>query len=101
MYISTVYSGKDKKYKSVLLRTSYREDGKVKHKTIANLSKCDEDEINAIEIALKFKKNIAELKKYKNGVEMSQGKSIGIVAVLNQISKNMFIIANTFFLISI
>jgi hypothetical protein len=40
MYLDTckVRSG-NKVYTRVLLRESYREDGKVKHRTIANLSK--------------------------------------------------------------
>ena len=46
MYLDTckVRSG-NKVYTRVLLRESYREDGKVKHRTIANLSKCSEQEI--------------------------------------------------------
>jgi hypothetical protein len=33
-------------YKRVLLRTSYRENGKVKKRTLANLSACSDEEIN-------------------------------------------------------
>jgi len=33
------------KYTRYLLRESYRENGKVKHRTIANLSLCSEEEI--------------------------------------------------------
>ena len=43
-------------HKRILLRTSYREGKKVKHKTIANLSKCSSEDITAIEFALKNKK---------------------------------------------
>jgi len=34
-----------------LLRQSYRENGKVKHRTIANLSSCSAEEIEAIKLA--------------------------------------------------
>ena len=35
-----------------------REGGKVKHRTLANLSHCSDEEIEAIRIALKGKKQI-------------------------------------------
>ena len=44
---------KGKRYETVLLRHSYREDGKVKHLKIANLSRLDPDLINVIERAVK------------------------------------------------
>ena len=46
-----------KTYHRVLLRQSYRQDGKVKHRTIANLCACSDQEIKAIELAFKHKKN--------------------------------------------
>src|SRR3990170_4554419 len=53
---------KNKKiYQSVLLRESYREDGKVKKRTIANLSYCTPEEIAAIKLALRHKDNLSEL----------------------------------------
>jgi len=39
-------------YRSILLRVSYKEDGKVKKRTIANLSDCTPQEIEAIKLAL-------------------------------------------------
>jgi hypothetical protein len=47
-----------KYYETVLLRESYREGKKVKKRTVANLTRCSEDEIAAIEIALKHKANL-------------------------------------------
>jgi hypothetical protein len=38
---------------AVLLRESYREDGKVKKRTVANLSKLPEDVIESMKLALK------------------------------------------------
>jgi len=42
------------------LRTPFsdREGGKVKHRTLANLSHCSDEEIEAIRIAFKMKKQI-------------------------------------------
>ncbi len=45
-----------KKYTRHLLRDSYRHDGKVKHRTLANLSHCSDEEIQAIKLALKHKR---------------------------------------------
>jgi len=59
MYVdSTTSQGK---YVRHLLRESFREDGKVKHRTIANLSQCSQEEIEAIRLALRHKGNLAGL----------------------------------------
>jgi len=49
------------KYVRYLLRQSFREGGKVRHRTVANLSGCTPEEIQAIRIALKYKKHLAFL----------------------------------------
>jgi hypothetical protein len=48
-------------YKRVLLRESYREQGEVKKRTIANLSACSEQEIAAIKLALRHKSDLSEV----------------------------------------
>ena len=59
MYVDICkYKRGNKTYKRVLLREGYREGGKVKHRTLANLSHCSDEEIEAIRIALKGKKQI-------------------------------------------
>ena len=59
MYVDLCkYKRWNKTYKRVLLREGYREGGKVKHRTLANLSHCSDEEIEAIRIALKGKKQI-------------------------------------------
>ena len=57
MYLSTHKKKvKDKIYISYSLRTSYRDTkGKVRHKHIANLPKCTDEEIKALRLALTFK----------------------------------------------
>ena len=56
MYLSTHKKKvKDKIYISYSLRTSYRDTkGKVRHKHIANLPKCTDEEIKALRLALTF-----------------------------------------------
>lgn len=51
------------KYKRYLLRDSFRENGKVKHHTVANLSCCSPQEIRAIQLALKHKDELEALVK--------------------------------------
>ena len=45
--------GREREYESRLLRHTYREGGKVRHKTVANLSKMPEAVVDAVEAALK------------------------------------------------
>lgn len=63
MYLDTsnVRSAKGVAYSRVLLRSSFRVEGKVKHRTLGNLSDCSETEINAIRLALKHKDQLADL----------------------------------------
>lgn len=76
-------------YESVLLRESYREDGKVKKRTIANLSNCSAAEIKAIELALKNKENLSVLGSLKDNVALEQGASIGAVWTLYQVAREL------------
>lgn len=46
-------SGEEITYESVLLRRTYREDGKVKHETLANLKALPDEAITALEATLK------------------------------------------------
>lgn len=78
MYITVTQSkGRKKTYQSVLLRESYREGGKVKNRTIANLSHCKANEIEAIRIALKHKDDLSALVQARPEVQIQEGPSIG------------------------
>jgi transposase len=79
-YISK--SGKE--VKRAVLRHSYREDGVVKKKNIANLSSLSDEELDAIEIALKSKKNISELIDFSKQ-EISTDKYFGALNAVIQI----------------
>ena len=62
MYVdSSSITVNQKTYTRHLLRTSFRKNGKVKHRTIANISSCSDEEIQAVKLGLKYKGNLAEL----------------------------------------
>ena len=87
MYVDISESKQNgKTYKRILLRESYREDGKVKHRTIANLTGCSEEEVEAIKFALKNKKNLSNMKAIEGKLETEQGPCVGAVMVLKAIS---------------
>ena len=90
MYVdsSTVKQG-NKSYTRYLLRESYREGKKVRHRTIANLSKCSEEEIAAIRLALRHKKNLSELTDKAKSFSQKQGLSIGAVWLVYDIARQL------------
>ena len=119
MYLdtSTVRSAKGVAYSRVLLRSSFRVEGKVKHRTLGNLSACSEAEINAIRLALQHKEQLAALLA-REALEpkqaeaqprspdalpapsageqkqpFTQGPSVGAIAVLRGIAEALGIVA--------
>ena len=76
-------------YRSVLLRESYRENGKVKKRTIANLSYCSPEEIAAIKLALRHKGDLTVLGSIKECVELHEGLSMGAVWMLYQVGREL------------
>jgi hypothetical protein len=85
--------GKDGKvYFRALIRDSYRENGKVKHRTIANISKCSQEEIRAIEFALKNKNRLTDILSGQDHHEMAQGMSVGAVIALYQVARELGIL---------
>lgn len=79
-------------YRRTLLRNSYRKNGKVYHDTIASLSKCGDDEIEAIKFALANKKYLAALRVPNKAVKTRQGLSVGAVWLLHQLAKRLGIV---------
>lgn len=79
-----------KTYHRVLLRQSFRQDGKVKHRTIANLSDCSPEELQAIELALKHKHDLDSLRPTeKQPLHLRQGLSFGAVWTLHQVAERI------------
>ena len=92
MYVDTATIKRgNKSYKRYLLRSSYREDGKVKHKTLLNLSSCSDDEIAALKLALKHKGKLTSLASLDD-IETVLGKRIGAVWTLNTIAERVGIV---------
>lgn len=91
MYIDTAVSKRgDKVYTRHLLRTSYRnEEGKVQHKTVANLSDASNEEIAAIKLALKYKHNLHKLVEQNSDIQLQQGARYGAIFVLKQIAERL------------
>ena len=89
MYLDTSTLNKNGKvFTRHLLRTSFREDGKVKHKTIANVSACSEDEIAAIRLALKHKNNLSAVASLDD-MKIVLGKRIGAAWVVNVLAERL------------
>ena len=79
------YQRNNKEYKRVLLREGYRENGKVKKRTIANLSGCSDEQINAVKFAFD---NVAAINNnlISNISEAESGKIVGAVTALYQVA---------------
>ncbi len=92
MYVDVAYKAQGgRKHKRTLLRESYREDGKVKKKTIANISECKEEEIEAIKLALKHKGNLGKIGSIKGRVKSKQGLSVGVIILLKALADRLHI----------
>jgi hypothetical protein len=78
-----------KTYHRHLLRESYREDGKVKHRTIANLSRCKPEEIEAIRLALRHKGELGVLIARRGAPSLRQGLSVGAAWTVFDVARRM------------
>ncbi len=82
-----------KTYHRVLLRQSFRQEGKVKHRTIANLSACSPEELQAIALALQHKHDLDSLRPTDPGpLHLRQGLSFGAVWALHQLAERIGLI---------
>lgn len=75
---------KNRTYTTVYLSESYRENGKVKHRHISNLSKWPDQMIDSLEKILKGEKitSVSDL-------QLSQGKSFGGIQVISEVAKRL------------
>ena len=94
-YVLTMYldystvTVKGKSYTRALLRESFREEGKVKHRTIANLSHCSDDEIQAMRLALRHKGDLAQLGNLHSDLTLKQGPSVGAALTLQSVAQRL------------
>jgi hypothetical protein len=97
--VSTVHRN-GKSYTRALLRESYRDAGKVKHRTIANISHCRAEEVEAIKLALRHKADLGGMltapaagRQAPAAPELKQGLSVGAVWLLSQAARELGITA--------
>ena len=81
-------SSNGKTYESIYLRESFRQDGKVKKRDIANLTHCNPAEVAAIELALKHKGDLSALASL-DGVHLQEGASIGAVWAAAEVARRL------------
>ena len=90
MFVEEVKSKQNGKiYKTYLIRETFRENGKVKHRTIGNISRCSAKEIQAIRLALRYKDDLESLKSITESFQMEQGNSVGAVWTLYDLAKQL------------
>ncbi len=90
MFVEEVKSKQNGKiYKTCLIRETFRENGKVNHRTIANISRCSTKEIKAIKLALHYKDDIESLTSITESFQLEQGNSVGAVWLLYDIAKQL------------
>jgi DDE family transposase len=90
MYIDTSHITRGgKTYTRHLLRESYRANGKVLHRTIANVSHCSEAEIAAMRLALRHKEDLEHLGTIEDTITLKQGLSFGAVWTVYHIARRL------------
>ena len=90
MYIDTSHITRcGKTYTRHLLRESYRANGKVLHRTIANVSQCSEAEIDAIRLALRHKGDLQHLGTIQDSITLKQGLSFGAVWTVYHVARRL------------
>jgi hypothetical protein len=90
MYIDTSHITRGgKTYTRHLLRESYRANGKVLHRTLANVSHCSAAEIEAMRLALRHKEELAHLGTIQDSITLQQGVSFGAVWTVYQVARRL------------
>ena len=90
MYVDTSHIIRGgKTYTRHLLRESYRANGKVLHRTIANLSHCSAAEIEAMRLALRHKQDLENLGTVQDAVTLKQGVSFGAVWTVYHVARRL------------
>jgi len=90
MYIDTSHITRGgKTYTRHLLRESYRANGKVLHRTIANVSHCSAAEIEALRLALRHKEDLEHLGTIQDAITLKQGLSFGAVWTVYQVARRL------------
>src|SRR6266851_2983283 len=90
MYIDTSHITRGgKTYTRHLLRESYRANGKVLHRTLANVSHCSTAEIEAMRLALRHKEDLEHLGAIQDAITLQQGVSFGAVWTVYHVARRL------------
>jgi transposase len=89
---SCTYTVNGRTYTRHLLRESFRDGSKVRHRTLANLSHASVDEIQAMKLALKHKRDLQQLGSINEYIHVQQGLSVGAVMTLWQVAKRLGVV---------
>lgn len=95
MHIERIKSKQgNKAYTQILLRESYREPGgprsAVKKRTLLNLTNYPAKDVQAIQLALKYKNDLTKLREILDDrVELKQGRSVGAVWILYRLCQDI------------
>ena len=90
MYIDTSHITRGgKTYTRHLLRESYRANGKVLHRTLANVSHCSAAEIEAMRLALRHKEDLENLGTIQDAITLKQGMSFGAVWTVYHVARRL------------
>jgi hypothetical protein len=81
-------SSNGKAYESICLRESCRDGVHARKRDIANLTHCDPKEVAAIELALRFKGDLASLGSLDN-IQLRQGLSAGAVWTVREVARRL------------
>lgn len=83
MYVTAVPNRGGKP--TVLLRESYREDGKVKNRTLANLSKLPPDAIDAVQRILRGEQLVASSQAFEIERSLKHGHADAVITTIRRI----------------
>lgn len=89
-YIKTKTSTGKLSHTAILLRHSFRENGKIKKKTIANLTHVKPETLEAYRLIIKHQKDPSVLLS-QGDIQVTQGNSIGASFVVSEIAKRLHI----------
>ncbi len=76
-------------YTRHLRRESYRANGKVLHRTLANVSHCSATEIEAMRLALRHKEDLEHLGTIQDAITLKQGVSFGAVWTVYHVARRL------------
>jgi hypothetical protein len=76
-------------HRCVLLRETYRENGKVKNRTLANLTHWPPQNVAALRLALQHKGKLTDLTSLPDSLELRQGPSIGAAWLVYAVAQRL------------